>query len=79
MKEALSFVNHKGAVRNPIFPRKLIEKDFVHGYGLVLPLRKIDRIQGILLAPLNIMTQNTINEHRGIVEKYRLTHDQSYK
>ena len=34
MKEALSFGNHKGAVRNPIFLRKFIEKDVVHGYGL---------------------------------------------
>ena len=58
MKETLSFGNHKGAVRNPIFLRKLIEKDVVHGYGLVLPLRKIDRIPGVLLAPMNIMTQN---------------------
>ena len=35
MKEALYFGNHKGAVRNPILLRKLIEKDVVHGYGLV--------------------------------------------
>ena len=56
MKEALSFGNHKGAVRNPILLRKLIEKDVVHGYGLVLPLSKIDQIPGVLLAPMNIMT-----------------------
>ena len=41
MKEALSFGNNKGAVRNANFLRKLIEKDVVHGYGLVLPLSKI--------------------------------------
>ena len=79
MKEALSFVNHKGAVRNPILLRKLIEKDVVHGYGWVLPLSKIDRIPGVLLVPMNIMTQNTIDEHGRIVEKDRLTHNQSYK
>ena len=28
---------------------------------------------------MNIMTQNTIDEHGGIVEKDRLNHDQSYK
>ena len=28
---------------------------------------------------MNIMTQNTINEHGRIVEKYRLTHNESYK
>ena len=79
MKEALSFGNHKGAVRNPILLRKLIDKDVVHGYGLVLPLSKIDLIPGVLLATMNIMTQNTIEEHRIILEKDKLTHNQSYK
>ena len=63
IKEALSFGNHNSTVRNPKFLRKLIEKDVFHGYGLVLPLSNIDRIPGVLLAPMNIMTQNTINEH----------------
>ena len=79
MKEALSFRNNKGAVRNTILLSKLIENDAIHGYGLFLPLSKIDRIPGVLLAPMNIMTQNTIDENRRIVEKYRLIHDQSYK
>ena len=79
MKEALSFGNQKGAVGNPILLRKLIEKDVVHGYELVLTLSKIDRIQGVLLAPMNIMTQKKIDEHGRIVEKNRLTHNQSYK
>ena len=57
----------------------MIEKDVVHGYGLVLPLSKIDRIPGVLLAPMNTMTQNTIDEHGRIVENDRLTHDQIYK
>ena len=78
MKEALSFRNHKDAVRSPILLRKFIEKDVVHGYGLVLPLRKIDRIPDVLLAPRNIMTQNKIDEHGRILKKDRLTHDQSY-
>ena len=66
-------------MRNQILLRKLIDKHVVHGYGLVLPLSKIDRIPGVLLAPMNIMTQNKIDEYRRIVEKDRLTHDQSYK
>ena len=31
------------------------------------------------MAPMNIMKQNTIYEHVRIIEKGRLTHDQSYK
>ena len=57
----------------------MIEKDVAHGYGLVIPLSKIDRIPGVILAPMNIMTQNTIDENGRIVEKDRLTPDQSYK
>ena len=63
----------------PILLRRLIEKDAVHGYGLVLHLIKIDQISAVILAPMNIMTKNTINEHGRIVEKNRLTHNQSYK
>ena len=51
MKEAISFENYKGAMRNPISLKKMIEKYVVHGYGLVLPLIKIDRIPGVFLAP----------------------------
>ena len=36
-------------------------------------------VPGILLAPMNIMTQNTIDEHGRIIDKDRLTHDQIYK
>ena len=58
MKESLSFGNHKGAVRNPIFLKKFIKKML----SMVIYL-----IPGALLAPMNIMTQNTINEHGRIV------------
>ena len=77
IKETLYFGNYKGAVRNRIFISKLIEKDVVLGYELVLCFGKIDQIPGVLLAPMNIMTQNTIDEHGGTVEKDRLTHNQS--
>ena len=79
MKEALEFGNYKGATEKPELLRKLIEKDISHGYGLVLPLAKIHRIPNILLAPMNVMNQNTIDECGKIIGKDRLTHDQSYK
>ena len=66
-------------MRNLFFLRKLIERYVVHGYGLVIPLSKIDQIPGVILAPMNIMTQNTIDENGRIVEKDRLIPDQSYK
>jgi hypothetical protein len=76
--EALEFTNHKGAIKNPDLLRKLCEKDVKYGYGLVLPLNKLLRLQGYLMAPMNIMRQNTIDECGRIIEKDRLTHDQSY-
>ena len=79
LEEALDFGNHKGAEQNPKVLKELAEKDVIHGYGLVLPLEKLKRIPGTLLAPMNVMKQNSIDECGRIVEKDRLTHDQSYK
>ena len=80
LQEALAFGNHKGASSNPALLKQLVEKDVSHGYALPLPLAKISRLPGgALMAPMNIMRQNTIDEQGRIVEKDRLTHDQSYK
>ena len=79
MTEALEFGNHKGASEKPELLRTLVSKDIKHGYGLVLPLSKVSRIPNLLLAPMNIMNQDTIDEFGRIVGKDRLTHDQSYK
>ena len=79
LREALEFGNHKGATSQPELLRKLVLKDITHGYGLVLPLSKLPRLPGALMAPMNIQRQNTIDEHGCIVTKDRLTHDQSYE
>jgi hypothetical protein len=49
------------------------------GFALPFPLNKIKKIPGVLLAPLNIQLQKTINERGKIIPKDRLTHDQSWK
>ena len=79
LEEAMAFGNHKGAESNPGILRELVKKGVIHGYGLVLPMDKLERIPGALLAPMNIMKQNSIDEYGRIVEKDRLTHDQSYE
>jgi hypothetical protein len=79
MAEALAFGNHKGTSLQPDLLRKLVTKDVQFGYFLPLPLGKAKNIPGILLALMNIQKQNTIDEHGRIVEKDRLTHDQSFK
>ncbi len=79
LAEALEYGNHKGASDNPDQLRDLIRKDVDYAYGLVLPLEKIDQIDGICMAPMNISPQWTIDEYGNIVGKDRLTHDQSFK
>ena len=79
LEEALIFGNHKGATAKPLLLCELIAQDVMHGYCLPLPLSKIGKIPGALLAPMNIMAQSTINETGKIIEKDRLTHDQSFK
>ena len=49
------------------------------GYVLPFPLSKVSSIPGVVMAPMNIMHQGTINETGKIVDKKRLTYDQSYK
>jgi hypothetical protein len=79
VEEALVFGNHKGAVKQQDLLVKLVTDDVIRGFALPLPLDKIARIPGVLLAPLNIQAQNTINERGKIIPKNQLTHDQSWK
>jgi hypothetical protein len=79
VREALTFGNHKGASMKPDLLLKLTSTDVKFGYCLPLPLAKAETIPGVLIAPMNIQQQNTINEFGKIVPKDRQTHDQSFK
>ena len=78
MNEALIFANHKGASLHQELLRELIIDNISQGFILPLPLSKITRIPGILLALLNIINQNTIDEQGNIINKDILTHNQSF-
>jgi len=77
--EALAFRSNKGASLQPELLKKLVSKDVHYGYCLPLPLAKATKIPSILIAPMNIQKQNTIDEYGRIVPKDHLTLDQSYK
>jgi hypothetical protein len=77
--DALAFGNHKGAEQQPELLLKLVSDDVIQGFALPLPLDKIRKISGVLLAPLNIQLQKTINERGEIIPKNCMTHDQSWK
>ena len=76
--QALAFGNHKGATSQPKLLKELVTKDITHGYAMTLPLSKLRRVPGAILAPMNIMRQDTIDAAGNIVDKDRLTHDQSF-
>jgi hypothetical protein len=77
--KAIKFGNHKGTTNNPVLLRELVEKDVKYGYCIPLPLQKAKLIPNLLFAPMNNQHQNTINKMGKIIDKERLTHDQSYK
>jgi hypothetical protein len=77
--EALEFGNHKGTTTQPELLLKLVSGDVKYRYTLPLPLGKIFKIPNVCMAPLNIQLQWTINNLGEIIEKDRLTHDQSFE
>jgi hypothetical protein len=79
LQEALQFGNHKGAISKPELLKEPITADVQHGYRLVIPLDKIKGIPGACLAPMNIMHQFILDASEDIVNKERLTHNQSFK
>ena len=63
LQEAIKFGNHRGEKENIELLTRLVTKDVKHGYAVTFPLSKASSITGILMAPMNIMHQDTINEN----------------
>jgi hypothetical protein len=78
VKEALFFGNHERVSKNPTLLCKLVKKDIKFGFCMPLSLHKGRLIPGLLIAPMNIQDQNTIEEYSRIINKKQLTHDQSH-
>jgi hypothetical protein len=49
----------------------------LHGCGFVIRFDKMELVPGVLVAPMHVMNQNTMNETGRILGKDWLTHDQS--
>jgi hypothetical protein len=56
-----------------------VNNGVTHGFAIAFPLNKIDRLKEVLIVPINIQAQNTIDEMGRIIPKDRLVHKQSYK
>ena len=76
LQDALDYGNHKGARENPALLEELVNKDVTLGHSLVIPLEKVLKIDGALMAPMNIIDQHTITELGKIISTLRLTHNQ---
>jgi hypothetical protein len=70
--------NHKSASTNSSKLRELLNDNITHGFSLPLPISCLSHINNASLAPLGIVEQPTIDEFGQIVDKWRMTHDQTY-
>jgi len=77
--DALTFGNHKGTLQKLVILKKLIAKDIKYGYSLPIPLLSVQSIPSLVMVPMNIMEQNTIDKFGRIIPKDRLTHNKSWK
>jgi hypothetical protein len=79
VQEALKYGNHKSTQQNPTIVREMLNDEVIRGWQLVLPRNSIGRIPEAIVSPLGLVRQNTINEMGETIQKWRITHDQSFK
>ena len=77
LEEAVKFGNHKGAQKHSTFLKKLITEEIKHGYALIIPLLRVQKIPKAAMSPLNIIEQDTLTAFGEYATKMRLTHNQS--
>ena len=75
---AMKYGNHKSVLRNQVSFTQQTVDEIEQGWALPLPPKFAFTLQDAEVAPHGLVLQNTITEHGEIVEKDRITHDQSY-
>ncbi len=70
--------NHQSAKQRAPTLEKMMSSEVRHGWQLPLPLSAALLIPHAVVAPMGLVEQATINERGEIVDKLRVTHDQSY-
>jgi hypothetical protein len=78
IQAAIQRGNHKGAIAHPEKLEKLVRTEVHFGWAMPLPIAIAHQIPGLIISPLNIVEQDTINEKGEIIKKLRLTHDHSF-
>lgn len=70
--------NHKSATTHSDILHNIISEDIERGYALPLPTAILQLIPDASLAPLGCINQDTINEAGERINKFRMTHDQTF-
>jgi hypothetical protein len=70
--------NHQSAKQRAPTLEKMMRSEVRHGWQLPLPPAAALLIPGAIVAPMGLIEQATINELGEIIDKLRVTHDQSY-
>jgi hypothetical protein len=58
VQEALTFGNHKGATTKPELLKALVNGNVSQGFATPFPINKINRLNGVLIIPLNIQSKH---------------------
>jgi hypothetical protein len=70
--------NHKSAQSNPEQVGKLLAKDVVHGFSMVVPIGLVPLIPNAMVQPTGLAEQWVLNEKGERTIKYRVTQDLTY-
>ena len=79
MELAIARGNHTSAKLKHETVTILLIKEVDRGWQIPLPPENIRLLPDAVVAPIGLVTQATINAHREIIPKDRLTHDQSFE
>ena len=75
---ALAYGNHKSATKNAAELLAMLKKEVTKCWHLPLPINRLHEIPGLVLGPLGLVEQTTIDEEGNNIAKLRVTHDQSF-
>jgi hypothetical protein len=77
LDDALEYGNHKSAENGASELTEMLKKEVQKGWQLPLPIDRLHEITNLILGPIGLAAQMTIDKAGNIIPKNRLTHDQS--
>ena len=78
LDEALEYGNHKSASKHSEALMGMLTKEVAKGWHLPLPIDRLYEIPNLIIGPMGLVEQFSIDEDGNIIPKLRMTHDQSF-